>query len=354
MAFIKVGGVEVRGIAGCVPSDVVENVDLPFYQSKEEALQVIEAIGIERRHVAPAGMTASDLCLRAAEKLIGELGWEKDTIDMIAFCTQNPDYINHPNSFVVHEKLGLPESTVCLDFYHGCPGWVVSMSAVVQMVGGGCIKRALLLDGDTVCRDQDASNREERPLFGDAGTATALEYVPDASPMYFNIGTKSEDGKALIRPQGAYREPFTLETFALDLKRKAGTLTREETNAAMDSMDVFSFAITKVPKAIKKLCSEFDIDMTEVDNLVLHQANKLIVDNIAKRLKMPSDKVVVGLRNYGNTTSASIPLAIVSERAAQLSESHQKNLVCGFGTGLSWGALYFETDNIVIPEIQQI
>lgn len=218
----------------------------------------------------------------------------------------------------------------------------------------GGVRRALILDGDTVSKDQDASNREERPLFGDAGTATALEYDAYATPMFFNIGTKSDDGRALAKLHGAYREPFTLETLAIDLKRRAGELSKSENTAAMDSMDVFSFAITKVPKAIKKLCSEYGLDMYDIDNLVLHQANKLIIENIAKRLKMPEDKVVIGLRNYGNTTSASIPMAIVSERAKAFSESHQKNIVCGFGTGLAWGACYFETNNIIVPPMLEI
>lgn len=354
MAFLKTEKVAIRGISGCVPSNVEENKDLPFYSSEEEAAKVIDAIGIERRHISTKDITASDLCLKAAETLIEELKWDKESIDLLAFCTQNPDYVNHPNSFVVHEKLGLPESTICLDFYHGCPGWVTSLSAVTQMVSGGFIKRAILLDGDTVSKDQDASNREERPLFGDAGTATALEYDESAAPMYFNIGTKSEDGKALARPDGAYRNPYTHESLGRELRRLAGTLTSDEEGPAMDSMDVFSFAITKVPKAIKKLCSEFGIDINDIDNLVLHQANKLIVETIAKRLKVPSDKVLIGLKNYGNTTSASIPMAILSERSSEYTEQRQRNLVCGFGTGLAWGAAYFETDKIICPKITEI
>lgn len=134
MAFLKVEKVAIRGISGCVPSQIEENISLPFYSSKEEAEQVIAATGIERRHVSPKDITASDLCLKATERLIEDLGWEKESIDLLAFCTQNPDYVNHPNSFVVHEKLGLKESTMCLDFFHGCPCWVSSLSAVSQMI----------------------------------------------------------------------------------------------------------------------------------------------------------------------------------------------------------------------------
>lgn len=355
MAFLKVEKVAIRGISGCVPSQVEENISLPFYSSKAEAEQIIAATGIERRHVSPKDITASDLCLKAAEKLIAELGWEKNSIDLLAFCTQNPDYLDHPNSFVVHEKLGLKESTMCLDFFHGCPGWVFSLSAVSHMISGlGGVRRALLLDGDTLSKIQFANSREERPLFGDAGTATAIEYDEKAAPIYFNIGTKSDDGRAIAAEDGGFRNPFTIESLTKRLKAIEGTLSMEEITSKMDSMDVFSFAITKVPKAIKRLCSEFNIDIENVDNLALHQANKLIIDNIIKRLKVPTEKVLIGLRNYGNTTSASVPMALLSERKEVLSSDFQKTLVCGFGTGLSWGAAYFETNRIICPEIIEI
>ena len=352
MAFLKVENVAIRGISGCVPKNIEENKDLPFY-APGEAEQVIEAIGIERRHVAPLDTTASDLCLKAAELLISKLGWEKESIDLLAFCTQNPDYMNHPDSFVVHEQLGLPESTMCLDFYHGCPGWVVSLSSIASMMSTGMIKRAIFLDGDTVSKDQGANNREERPLFGDAGSATALEFDVESKPMFFNFGTKSDEGKALARQDGAYRRPYTLESLKKDLNRRFGVVGDEDVYK-MDSMDVFAFAITKVPKAIKKLCSEFEINVDEVDQLVLHQANKVILENIAKRMKIGMDKVPLSLRYFGNTTSVSIPLTLVTECASRLSSSHQKNLVCGFGTGLAWGAAYFETDNIICPTVIKI
>lgn len=352
MAFLKIHNVAIRGISACVPKNVEENNNLPFY-AQGEAEQVIAATGIERRHVTTPEQTASDLGLGAAEKLIEALGWDKETIDVLAFCTQNPDYLNHPDSFVVHEKLGLSERVMCLDFYHGCPGWVVSLCAVSSMLSSGVIKRAILIDSDTVTKDYDNGNREERPLFGDAGTATALEYDPDAKPMYFNIGTLSEDGRALAREVGGYRTPYTLDTLRKDLDRKAGRLTGQEGLDTMDSMDVFSFAITKVPKALKKLIAEYSIEIGNVDNLVLHQANKVILENIAKRLNVPMDKVPLGLRNYGNTTSASIPLAIVSE-CGNAMMNNQHNLVCGFGTGLSWGAAYLETNNVICPPIVEI
>lgn len=351
MAFVKVEKVAIRGISGCVPANVEENKDLPFY-APGEAEQVIAATGIERRHISSYEITSSDLCLKAAEKLIEELGWETESIDLLAFATQTPDYVNQPDSFVVHDKLGLSENCICLDFYHGCPAWVVSMSSVMMMMQNGMIKRALLLDGDTVSKIQDKLNREERPLFGDAGTATALEYDETASAIYFNIGTKSEDGKALIKEDGGFRNPYTVESLKFELDKRAGLIPPEQVTNKMDSMDVFSFAITKVPKALKKLCSEFGVEVENISNLYLHQANKLILENIAKRMKVSMDKVPMSLGEYGNTTSASIPLTIVSNCNNGGSDGNEKILACGFGTGLAWGAAYFETKNLVCPKIE--
>lgn len=349
MAFLKVENVAIKGISACVPPSVEENRDISFY-APGEAEQVIAATGIERRHIAGPDICVSDLCFRAAERLIADLGWEKESIDLLALCTQNPDYRNQPTSFLVHERLGLGESTMCLDFFHGCPGWVTSMSSVSSMLSASGIKRALLLVGDTVSKDQNQASHESRPLFGDCCTATALEFEPGAPAMMFNNGSMSDGGKALILTQGGYRHPYTHETLEIELARRAGTLT-EGLADDMDGMDVFSFAITKIPKALKKLCAEFEIDMEGVDHLVLHQANKLIIDAIAKRMKVPVEKVPLGLREYGNTTSASIPLTIVSECANDFRTGRQKSLVCGFGTGLSWGSAYFETNHIVVPDV---
>ena len=116
MAFLKVENVAIRGISACVPSTVEENKDIPFY-TIGEAEQIIAATGIGRRHIAGLDICVSDLCTQAAECLLGDLGWERDSIDVLAVCTQNPDYRNQPTSFLVHERLGLPENTMCLDFF---------------------------------------------------------------------------------------------------------------------------------------------------------------------------------------------------------------------------------------------
>ncbi len=350
MAFLSVPHVSIRGISACVPPTIEENIDLPFYSSIEEAQKVIDSIGIERRHVCGEGITVSDLCFKAAEKLIADLNWGKDSIDILAFCTQDPDYLNHPNSFVVHDRLGMPNTCMCVDFYHGCPGWVTAMSSVSSMISASGAKRALLLVGDMCSHDAGKGNREERPLFGDSGTATALEFNENAFPIYYNIITKSADGKALARTIGGWRNPYTLKTLKADLDRREGKISPDDSVDKMDGMDVFSFAITTVPKTLKQLCSNFGIEMETLDKLVLHQANGMMIKTIAKRMKTDMAKVPMSLKEYGNTTAASIPLTIVSQCADDF-KYHQKTMACGFGTGLACASVYFETDNVVCPSV---
>jgi len=353
MAFLEIHNVAIRGISACVPKQVESNIDLPFY-SKGEADQVIDKIGIEYRHMSNPDQTAVDLCLTAAEKLLYELHWEKESIDAIAFITQTPDYINHPNSYLVHDRLGLSEHTMCMDFYHGCPGWVVGLSSLSAMMMSGNFRRILLLDGDTVTKLQYANDREEKPLFGDAGTATALEYVQKVPPMYFNIGILSSEGMSLTRKYGAFRNPWTIETLKRELDLRSGLSSNVSGVGKMDAMDVFSFAISKAPKSIKRLCANYNLDISAIDNFYLHQANKMIVETIAKRMSIPMCKTPMSLREYGNTTSASIPLTMASERRQELVSLHQKSLFCSFGTGLSWASAYIETDKIVIPPMLEI
>ena len=351
MAFIKIPNVAIKGVSACVPPIVEENKDIPFY-TPEEAEKVIESTGVERKHiVADSGITASDLCLKACEKLIDELGWERESIDLICNVTQTSDYTNHPNVFVLHEKLGLKNDCMSLDLYHGCPGWVIGLSSAASLVSHGSIRRALLVDGDNITSVQAPLDRESRPLFGDSGTATALEFDENASPLLFETGTNSKDGIALIHHKGGIREPHTLESYEQWLKILEGTLSPEGVEDQMDGMSVFSFGITVPPKSIKKMCENYGIHMDEIDKLVLHQANLFMVKKIAKKLKFDGERLPSCLRDYGNTTSTSIPLTIVTQCSFDYSTKKQKTLACGFGTGLSWGSVYFETENIACPEI---
>ena len=353
MAYLQVTNVAVRGISACVPKNVEENKDISFY-TPEEAAQIIKSTGIERKHVVPKGMTSTDLCEKAFHTLIEKLGWELDSIDAIAYVTQTEDYITPPNVFVMHDRLNLSQECLTLDINHGCPGWVVGMSTITSMMSSGFIKRAILFDGDNCSTINFKNDRETRPLFGDCGTCTALEYDPTAAPMEFHVGTNSKDGVSLMRVDGGCRNPYTLETFKILLGKLSGELEINADNANMDGASVFSFGISTVPKGIKKFCERFDIDITSMDKVLLHQANKFMIDKIAKKIKATPEQVPSCLKNYGNTTSTSIPLTIVTECSQEFSTKKLNIIGCAFGTGLSWASFHMVTDKIVCPEIVEI
>lgn len=350
MAFLKIPNVAIKGISACVPPKVEENRDIQFY-TPDEVEKVIESTGVERKHIVSNGITGSDLCLKATEVLLERLGWERDSIDAIAYVTQTPDYTSPPTVFVMHDKLELSNDCLAIDLNHGCPGWVIGLASLSSLMSHGTIKRALLLDGDNITSSQYPLDRESRPLFGDCGTATALEYDESATSLLFHSGTNSKDGVSLIRRKGAYRQPHTLETYKREIGMLGGELAVEETDDTMDGMSVFSFGITMPPKSMKQLCSEFDLNIDDIDKLLIHQANKFMINKIAKKMKVDLSKVPSCLRDYGNTTSASIPLALVSQCASEYSNQKIRSLACGFGTGLAWASVYFETKKIVCPEV---
>lgn len=350
MAFLAVKHVAIRGVAACVPPKVEEVKDLPFY-AEGEAESVIATTGVERKFVVSDGITGSDLSLKAAERLIADLGWDRESIDAIGYVTQTPDYTSPPTVFIMHDKLNLSNDCMAVDINHGCPGWVVGLNTMASLVSHGTIKRALLLDGDNITSTQYALDRESRPLFGDCGTATALEFDEAAADMYFEIGTNSKDGRALMHEKGGWRTPYTLETYKEELELRNGTRTMDAVTDAMDGMSVFSFGITMPPKSMKRLCNQFNINIENVDKLLIHQANLFMVNKIAKKMKVDQEKVPISLRNYGNTTSCTIPLTLVAQCSADYTQKKQRSLACGFGTGLAWASVYFETENIICPDV---
>lgn len=174
MAFLQVNNVEVAGMAAAVPTMVENNVDI--YGKWEGYENFVATTGIERHRKSNHSTCSSDLCQAAAEKLIAELGWEKESIDALVFVSQTPDYIAPTTSCLLQYKLGLSENCYTLDISLGCSGWVYAFSVISALMQNGTFARGLLLAGDTILKVASSEDKSTYPLFGDAGTATALEY----------------------------------------------------------------------------------------------------------------------------------------------------------------------------------
>lgn len=350
MAFQKIQNVRLAGISVCVPDHVVDNSKLEMLGSSDDIAKFINTTGIAKRHtVGNEKICTSDLCFQAAEKLIEDLNWVKSEIDCLIFVTQTPDYILPSTSCILQDRLGLSTECFAMDISLGCSGWVYGLATISQFLASGNFNKGLLLVGDTVTVTKSDRDKSTYPLFGDAGTASALEFKPEASPMYFHTATDGSNHKAIIIEDGGFRNFFN--EASLKVAEREPGIFRNNLQSHLNGTDVFIFGITKAPKSILSLLEKFEIDKEVVDYFILHQANLLMTDKIRKKINVAESKVPYSLDEYGNTSSASIPLTIVARLRNQMMNEKQKIVSCGFGVGLSWATVYFETDGIVCPEI---
>lgn len=350
MAYLSFPNVRVVGMSACVPKEIDDNRTSSLI-TDEERENLIASIGIIQKRIAPEGVTSSDLCYEAAEKLLAEMHWDKGEVDALVFVSQTADYILPATACILQDRLGLPTECMALDVSLGCSGWVYGMSTVSSLISNGNIKKALLLVGDLGTRTNSPRNRSDFPLFGDAGTCTALVYEAGSKGVRLHLGTDGSGKDAIIIPEGGYRTPFNEKT--LDWQEVEGGYA-QGIHARMDGMSVFSFAITKGPKSVKGLCERYSINLEDVDCFVFHQANRLITDKIQKKLKIQEEKCPVSMDYFGNTSCATIPLTLVVRRQKELTMRHLNIIGCAFGVGLSWGSVYFETEDIVVPDLIEI
>lgn len=347
MALWEIKNVAFRGVTGTVPAHAVKTADFDIF-TKEEAEIFDNTVGIKNRYIASEDVCTSDLCFDAAKRLIAALGWEKESIDVLIFASVTGDYKTPPTSGILQHRLGLPNSTFVLDIPMGCCGSLYSITVAGNLLSAGTAKRALLLVGDTALRMGSMKDKSRVPLFGDSGTAMALEYDPSAKDIIIDFNTLGSGYEALMTPHGGFRHPITAESF---IEEDFGNgIVRAPKDTLINGMDVFAFAISRPPISIKKLMEKYELNADNVDYFLIHQANKLIVDRIVKKLKLPLEKVPYDLQEFGNLGGASVPM-LMSYSIPEELKSKPLTLVCSaFGLGLTWATMVLNTDGKVIVE----
>lgn len=352
MAFITIPNVRLVGLACAVPKQVKVIKSLDCFASESEAEKTIKLTGVEQCRIAPEGKVCSDYCYEAAENLIAELCWEKSTIDCLVYVSVSRDYIEPNTATVLQGRLDLPRTCYTIDVPMACSGYCYGLSVVCSLLSLGCLKRAILLVGDTPSKILSPKDKTMWPLHGDAGSATALEYDPMATPIKFNLMSDGKSFNAIIAPATGVRERVTERSLVMEEIEPGIIMNR--THVRMDGMAVFSFTISQIPKCINALCERFNIDLqNDVDYLLLHQANKYLDDKIRQKLKVPAEKVPYCLNKYGNTSSCTIPMTIVTQIREQAMAGKKKLVMCGFGAGLSWSSVFMEIENLkVLPLIE--
>lgn len=351
MALWEIKNVALRGVTGTVPNHAVKTADFDIF-TQEEADIFDNTVGIKNRYIGPEEICASDLCFDAATRLIAALDWEKESIDVLIFASVTGDYKTPPTSGILQHRLGLPTSTFVLDVPMGCCGSVYAINIAGNLLSSGSAKRALLLVGDTALRMGSMKDKSRVPLFGDCGTAMALEYDPTTSEIVIDFNTLGEKYQALMTPHGGFRHPITEESFKEE--NFGNGIIRAPKDTLINGMDVLSFAISRPPISIKNLMERCQLNTENVDYFLIHQANKLIVDRIVKKLKLPLDKVPYDLQEFGNLGGASIPMLMTYNLADDL-QSRPLTLVCSaFGLGLTWATMLMRTNCIKVLSINYL
>lgn len=350
MAFFHFKNVKVSGIAAGVPAHVINNLKMErrISQDYDNADFVATTGVIERRF--DNNLTTSDLCFKAAKQLLEDLKWNPKELDAIIMVSQTLDFILPATACIMQDKLGCSKECYAEDIQLGCSGWVYGMSTVAGLLQNGDIKKALLCCGDA--RSQYIKPDKDDPLFGHAGTVTALEYEEGNDGLKCHFGTDGSGYDAIIKPQGGTRYPITEKTFEEVVEEDGKSYTGF--TCRMKGMDVFSFGISTAPKSVKKLAEKYGFDYQTYDYFIFHQANMKMNDMIVKKLKLEKEKVPMCMSHFGNTSSASIPLTIVTELAGKADKQPTSYICCGFGVGLSWGTMAFKTDNILISNLVEV
>jgi len=351
MALLNIQNVSIRGVSAALPKNVEYVKDYHLF-SENEAKKFSASTGIYERRLANKTTTASDLCFDATEKLLDNLKWGRKDIDCLIFVTQTPDYVLPSTSCILQNRLNLSKEAVVFDISLGCSGWIYGLMTISNLLNTGTFKKGLLLVGDTITKTCSFEDKSTYPLFGDAGTATALEFDENSMGLKFHLSADGSGADAIHIPHGGYRYQTSKKSFQNEIFGNG--ITRKPLNLALEGMNVFSFGISKAPQSIKKLIDHFGINFDAVNYFIFHQANFFMNEKIRKKLKIPEDKVPYTLSEYGNTSCATIPLTIVDRLAKNTLNSKLEIIACGFGVGLSWGSVWFNLDNIVCPEVIEI
>lgn len=322
----------LAGLVLALPAGTEENTALAERFGIQAMADIIRSTGIERRPVAGTD-TVAGLGEQASRRLLERLGWTPETVEAIVVVTQTPDYPLPATACLLQQALGLSPSTLALDINLGCSGYVYGLSVLNGLMQTAGLKRALLVCGDMSTRMIDEADRSLHPLFGDAVAATALE-ASDAR-MALDLGTDGSGAPYLISRTGGLKEPG-------------------RPRLSMDGVQVMAFSLKRVAPSVARVLQLAGLAINEVDGVVFHQANAMMLKNLARKVGASDEQLVLAVRDFGNTSSASIPLALCDwlnrpekphpDRPLQL-------LMSGFGVGWSWATALWTTPRPDVAEL---
>jgi 3-oxoacyl-[acyl-carrier-protein] synthase-3 len=338
MAKAKIRGPRIAAVGTCVPIRRFDNILETKQFGEEEVKKVVALAGVRSRRLADDSVCSSDLCAAAADKILGTLGWARDSIGALIMVTQSPDYLLPSTACVVHELLGLSDECAAFDLGLGCSGYPYGLWVGAMMINTGEIGRALVLHGETPGRFSDESDRSVSLLFGDTGSATALEApgTGTSGDWFFKLHSDGTGFKDMIIEAGGFRNRFSDDPQKYCVK--------------MNGANIFNFTIKRVPPLVTDTVKYSGLKPDEIDYYIFHQSNQFIIKHLTKKLKIPAEKVPLTLGEFGNTGGSSIPLTITKGGLVRPKDRSLKLMLLGYGVGLSWASALVDLDPDAILE----
>lgn len=334
--MIKAG---LRALATHLPATELTNAQLVReWGGTWDEEKILAKTGVAKRHVAGPGECASDLGVAAAQRLFAQGACAPADVDFLLFCTQAPDYPLPTTACLMQDRLGLRQDCGALDFNLGCSGFVYGLALARGLIETQAARRVLLVTADTYTKYVHPRDRSARTLFGDGAAATLIEAVEtQEEPLgAFVFGTDGAGGKHLIVPAGGWRQPATPET-AVAREMESGNW-RAPQNLYMNGPEIFTFTLRVVPETVRECLRRARLSVEQVDYFVFHQASLFMLDHLRRKIGLPEEKFCLCLREFGNTVSSTIPMALEQAlRQGRIGPGSRVMLV-GFGVGLSWAA----------------
>lgn len=350
MGLATLRSTRIAGVASAVPKQIVSNSDYSVL-SEEQREKIIKYTGIRFRRWAPKELCCSDLCQTAAEGILAALQWKIEDVEAIVFVSQTPDYPFPATAQLIQARMGLPTSTLAFDVNLGCSGYTYGLYILGSLLENSGLKRGLLLAGD-VSKMHGDCDPASAVLFGHAGTATAMEVSPVATPLHFEMGSDGSGYKTIYVPAGGARNPVDSSSF--EKSELEGGGTRGDTDVVLDAAGIMNFTLREIPASIKRLMDYSKWNVGETDSFVFHQANQFINNQVARKIGIKPDKAPSSLHDFGNTSSASVPLTLTTQLGKRLSSEKLKIAMSGFGVGLSWASVCWESENVVCPDLIEV
>ena len=324
MSICSTRPARIRAICSSVPERLFDNLKETTAFDRKDVEKVVKLAGVRTRHMASDQICSSDLCAAAAKRVLERLDWDPQTVDALIFVTQSQDYLLPSTACILQHWLGLSDACAAFDVGLGCSGYPYGLWLASMMLAGGGHKRVLLLHGETPTRFSDRSDRSVALLFGDAGSATALEAGGEGDDWWFSLHTDGSGWRDLIVEGGGFRDRFPADP--------------KKHFVSMNGAAIFNFAIKRIPPTIQETLAAAGVTRESIDYFILHQSNLFIMRHLAQKMGIPEAKLPLSIEKFGSAGGPSVPLTLTQGGILRPADRALRLLLVGYGVGLSWGS----------------